>query len=132
MKHEKVSSPRLSEELEERLRPNRYLGYDRDSLGVALLRREMFTAAESQFRRAVYLNPYEPAFRQHLAWCLHRMGQDAEAIAIIEESLRLKPNDPDALMAREKILESIEKCKRPLSQPRRRHCEAAASPNTFR
>jgi len=109
MKHEKVSSPRLSEELEERLRPNRYLGYDRDSLGVALLRREMFTAAESQFRRAVYLNPYEPAFRQHLAWCLHRMGQDAEAIAIIEESLRLKPNDPDALMARTKILESMQK-----------------------
>jgi len=109
MKREKVSSPRLSEELEERLRPNRYLGYDRDSLGVALLRREMFTAAESQFRRAVYLNPYEPAFRQHLAWCLHRMRRETEALVIIEESLKLKPNDPDALVVRNKILESMQK-----------------------
>jgi tetratricopeptide (TPR) repeat protein len=112
-KNDKVSSPRLTEELEERLRPNRYLGYDRDSLGVALLRREMFTAAESQFRRAVYLNPYEAAFRQHLAWCLHRMGQDAEALTTIEESLRLRPDDPDALTAQDKILESIEKSERP-------------------
>lgn len=112
-KKDKASSTRLTEELEERLRPNRYLGYDRDSLGVALLRREMFTAAESQFRRAVYLNPYEAAFRQHLAWCLHRMGRDAEALATIEESLRLRPDDPDALMARDTILESTEKNETP-------------------
>lgn len=112
-KNDKVSSSRLTEELEERLRPNRYLGYDRDSLGVALLRREMFIAAESQFRRAVYLNPYELAFRQHLAWCLHRMGRDEEALAIIEESLKAKPDDPDAFLVRDKILESIEMDKTP-------------------
>jgi len=102
-------SPRLSEELEERLRPSRYLGYDRDHLGVALLRREMFEAALSQFRRAVYLNPYEAAFKQHLAWCLYRMESYADALAAIDEALRQKPGDPDAAVVRERILAGEEK-----------------------
>lgn len=100
-------SPKLDEEVEERLRPNRFLGYDRDHLGIALLRREMFDAAESQFRRAVYLNPYEAGFKQHLAWCLHRENRDAEALAVIEEAIRLNPQDPDARVVRDRILESI-------------------------
>jgi tetratricopeptide (TPR) repeat protein len=99
-----LHSPRLSEELEERLRPSRYLGYDRDHLGVALLRREMFEAAESQFRRAAYLNPYEAMFKQHLAWCLYRMGELEEALAIIDEALKQKPDDPDAPVVRERII----------------------------
>ena len=104
---DEARSPKLSEELEERLRPNRYLGYDRDHLGVALLRREIFEAAESQFRRAVYLNPYEAAFKQHLAWCLHRMNRNEEALPLIEEAIREKPEDPDAPVALEKIREAI-------------------------
>lgn len=102
-----VRSPRLTEELEERLRPCRYLGYDRDHLGVALLRREMLEVAESLFRRAVWLNPYEAAFKQHLAWCLHKMGRDEEGLSIIEEAIRQKPEDPDAPIVRERILETI-------------------------
>lgn len=106
-REEELHSPKLSEELEERLRPSRYLGYDRDHLGVALLRREMFDAAESQFRRAVYLNPFEAAFKQHLAWCLHRLDRNEEALQFIEEALKLNPEDIDAPVARAKILEAL-------------------------
>jgi Flp pilus assembly protein TadD len=95
--------------LEERLYPCKYLGYDRDHLGVALLRREMLEAAESQFRRAVRLNPYEAGFKQHLAWCLHRMGRQEEALALIDAAISQKPDDPDALLVRERILEKCTK-----------------------
>lgn len=108
-------SPRLSEEFEERLRPSRYLGYDRDHLGVTLLRREMFEAAESQFRRAVYLNPNEAAFKQHLAWCLYRMGELEEGLVVIDEALEQKPGDPDAPVVRERIIADIEKGHAPRS-----------------
>lgn len=108
MKHHReegeLHSPKLSEELEDRLRPSRYLGYDRDHLGVALLRREMFEAAASQFKRAVYLNPYESAFKQHLAWCLYKMNRLSEALAEIETALQEKPEDPDSHTIRERIL----------------------------
>lgn len=103
-----IHSPRLSEELEERLRPSRYLGYDRDHLGVAMLRREMFDLAESQFRRAIWLNPHEIGFRQHLAWCLHRMERDDEALEVIREVLALKPDDPDSSVILERINEALE------------------------
>jgi tetratricopeptide (TPR) repeat protein len=103
-----IRSPRLSEELEEKLHPCRYLGYDRDHLGVALLRREMFEAAASQFKRAVYLNPYEAMFKQHLAWCLFRMRAYSDALSAINEALGQNPNDPDASLVREKILSAME------------------------
>lgn len=107
--NDELSSPFLAEILEERLRPNRFLGYDRDNLGVALLRREMFEAAESQFRRAIYLNLFKSAFVQHLAWCLHRQGREEEALVAINQALTMKPKDTDARAARERILESKEK-----------------------
>lgn len=100
-------SARLSEEFEDRLRPNRFLGYDRDHLGVALLRREMYEAAEWQFRRAVWLNPYEAGFKQHLAWCLHRMGRDAEALEFIRAAIEQRPEDPDAPVVLERVLEAL-------------------------
>ncbi|HEY9054775.1 MAG TPA: tetratricopeptide repeat protein [Rectinemataceae bacterium] len=104
MKRSVGMSPRLSEELEERLRPNRFLGYDRDHVGVALLRREMFDAAESQFRRAIYLNPMETGFKVHLAWCLYKMDDLDRALAVVNEVFAEKPDDPDAPIIRDKIL----------------------------
>ena len=105
MKHtDEPSTPLLAELLEERLRPNCFLGYDRDKLGVALLRREMFDAAESQFKRAIYLNPFESSFREHLAWCLYREGRKDEALAMIDQALSMKPDNEDARIARAKIL----------------------------
>ncbi|MFA5553669.1 MAG: hypothetical protein WCZ89_09855 [Phycisphaerae bacterium] len=64
---------------EELLRPSRYLGYERDNLGMYFLSRQAYTLAEGQFRRAVWLNPFEGRFVCHLAWCLYKMGSYDEA-----------------------------------------------------
>lgn len=89
------------------MRPSRFLGYDRDSLGTYALSREMFGVAESQFRRAVYLNPYEPRFKQHLAWSLHKQGRDAEALAGIERALEQDSHDPDSRHIESKVRERM-------------------------
>ena len=64
---------------EELLRPSKHLGYDRDILGLHLMRREAFLIAETQFRRAILLNPFEPSFKAHLAWCLYELHHFPEA-----------------------------------------------------
>ena len=92
----RIISPNEDERKEERMRPSRFLGYDRDSLGMYALSREMFGVAESQFHRAAHLNPYEPAFKQHLAWCLYKQGKYAEAKEWIEKALHQKPDDMDS------------------------------------
>lgn len=96
MKPGEPMTPRLNDAVEERLRPSRFLGFDRDRIGVFLLSKEMYDVAEVQFRRAAYLNPYEPAFSQHLAWALFKEGKLEEARKAIEESLRQNPNDKDS------------------------------------
>ena len=68
-----------NERRENILRPSPRLGYDRDALGMHLMSREAFWIAESQFRRAVWLNPFEPKFKNHLAWCLYKQNKFAEA-----------------------------------------------------
>lgn len=73
------------ERREEALRPSRYLGYDRDALGVHLVSREAYEIAESQFRRAVWLNPFQPRFKAHLAWCLYKQGRHTDALACLAE-----------------------------------------------
>ncbi|NLH15868.1 MAG: tetratricopeptide repeat protein [Phycisphaerae bacterium] len=82
----------MSERREEALRPSHYLGYDRDKLGMYLLSRGAYRIAESQFRRAVWLNPFEYHFVYHLAWCLYKQGRQAEAKTCVEQ---LKVQDKD-------------------------------------
>ena len=72
------------------LRPCKYLGYDRDQIGMHLMGREAFTIAESQFRRAVWLNPFEPTFKEHLAWCLYQQHRYAEALPVIQEAIAIR------------------------------------------
>ena len=74
-----VDTPGRNEKREDALRPNPYLGYGRDHLALHLMCRGALGIAESQFRRAVWLNPYEPAFKAHLAECLYRRHDYAEA-----------------------------------------------------
>jgi len=74
-----------NERREELLRPSRYLGYDRDKLGMYLLSREAYKIAETQFRRAIWLNPYEYRFVCHLVWCLYKQGKYDEAKTCIDE-----------------------------------------------
>jgi len=64
---------------EEALRPCPLLGYDWDALGMHLAAREAYPQAEAMLRRAIWLNPFEPRFKIHLAWCLCRTKQYAEA-----------------------------------------------------
>lgn len=72
---------------EELLRPSRYLGYDHDAMGVYFLGREAFRLAESEFRRAVWLNPYDATFRTHWAIAMLRLGRMTEARTLLEEIL---------------------------------------------
>lgn len=82
---------------EEVLRPSHYLGYDRDEMGRYFLGREAFELAESQFRRAVWLNPYEPAFKVHWAVSLIKLNRLDEARALLKTVLRDNPDDAFAI-----------------------------------
>lgn len=75
----------INEMREEALRPCPVLGYDRDALGIHLFSRKAYTLAESQFRRAIWLNPDEPMFKIHLARCLRRQGRDDEAEQLLKQ-----------------------------------------------
>ena len=81
------SSQRRDSQLlrEEALRPCPFLGYDRDQLGVHLLGRDALELAESQFRRAVWLNPYEPWFKLHWATALLALKRMDEAKRLLSE-----------------------------------------------
>ena len=81
---------------EEALRPCPTLGYDRDTLASHLIRREAFSLAESQLRRAIWLNPYEPRFKEHLAWALFMQGRHAEARAWVQQALEGQPDSANA------------------------------------
>ncbi|MGB9624684.1 MAG: hypothetical protein ACPMAQ_07455 [Phycisphaerae bacterium] len=78
---------------EEALRPSRFLGYDRDQMGVYFLGREAFALAESQFRRAVWLNPYEPVFKVHWALALIRLNRKDEARGLLRDVLSRHRDD---------------------------------------
>ncbi len=80
---------------EEALRPSRFLGFNHDQLGLYLLTREAYEIAESEFRRAIWLNPYEPSFPAHLAWCLYKQDKLAEAREWIEKVRSVKPDSPE-------------------------------------
>jgi len=81
----KTAKKDRNERREEALRPNPYLGYDRDGLGVYLISRGAYKIAESQFRRAIWLNPFEHRFVFHLAWCLYKQDRVAEARSCIKD-----------------------------------------------
>ncbi len=80
---------------ENALRPCACLGYERDKLAMYLLKRGMHGLAEAQLRRAVWLNPFEPAFKVHLAWCLYEKGRLEEARDWAVQALAQK-DDPRA------------------------------------
>ena len=77
-----TSADRAREEL---LRPCPYLGYDHDRIGVHCLAREALGIAERSFRRAIWLNPFEPRFVLHLAHALLRQKRYEEALATLDE-----------------------------------------------
>ncbi len=70
---------------EELLRPCPYLGYDHDRIGVHCLAKEALGIAERSFRRAIWLNPYEPRFVLHLAYALFRRKRYEEALEVLKD-----------------------------------------------
>lgn len=96
----KTSRARRDPELarEEALRPCPFLGFDRDKLGCYLIERGAVEIAESQFRRAVWLNPYESSFRIHWALALLKLERKPEAHDVLREALRKNPDDKEALV----------------------------------
>ena len=85
MPRKSVDKRDADERREDALRPCGYLGYDRDALGMHLVSREAYRIAESQFRRAMWLNPFEPQFRIHLAWSLYKQARLAEAMEYLKD-----------------------------------------------
>jgi len=84
------------ERIEDALRPAPYLGYNRDALAQHLVGCGAYRIAESQFRRAVWLNPFEPAFKRHLAVCLQAQKRYAEAKEWITKALEQQPDDMES------------------------------------
>ena len=92
--HRKKDREELREEV---FRPSPYLGYDHLTLADYLMDREAYGLAESELRRAVWLNPYEVRFKIRLAWCLLKLGRTTEGREWIDRALRQKPGDEEAL-----------------------------------
>jgi len=90
---------------EDFLRPCPYLGHGRDQLALYLMSHEAYAIAESQLRRAIWVNPFEKAFKIHLAECLCRMHRYAEAQELVLKCLEQDPNNVDC----RSLLEKIEK-----------------------
>lgn len=82
---------------EELLRPSHYLGYDRDEMGCYFLGREAFELAESQFHRAVWLNPCELRFKVHWALSLIKLNRRRDARNALSEVLGQNPNGASAI-----------------------------------
>lgn len=91
--------------IEEMFRPDPTLGYDRDGLGIHLLNCEAYRIAETQFRRAIWLNPYEARFKAHLAWCLYKGGHIGEAEKWLTMALEQAPHAEDVILVAKKIRE---------------------------
>src|SRR3990172_2720650 len=98
-----AASARAREEL---LRPCPYLGYDHDRIGVHCLSREAYGIAERSFRRAIWLNPYEPEFHLHLANALFRQKRHEEALGALDELREKWPDSAREKELREAILQT--------------------------
>jgi len=97
-----------NERVEDILRPAPYLGYDRDALGRHLMACGAFRIAEAQFRRSVWLNPFEPKFKQHLALCLYEEKLYAEARQWITKALEQEPECAESRRLLCRIEQAIE------------------------
>jgi Tfp pilus assembly protein PilF len=93
------------ERRENALRPCRYLRYNWDELGLYFVDKGADKLAESQFRRAMWLNPFEPEFKVHLAECLYHRKEYAEATTLVNEALELQSDHQGARRLRQWIEE---------------------------
>jgi cytochrome c-type biogenesis protein CcmH/NrfG len=92
------------------LRPSPYLGFAETSVGVHLMECGAYAIAEGLFRQAVWLNPYNPKFRIHLAASLYEQRRFREAIDLLTGVLQ----DSRADAAAQRLLQM---CERRLETP---------------
>lgn len=85
------------------MRPSHYLGYDHDTLAVYVYNRRAYSIAEKEFRRAVWLNPYEPKFKVHLAWSLYKLNDIKGASEWVLKTLKQDPKNKEAFELRKLI-----------------------------
>ena len=104
-KKDSAEQQRLREDL---LRPSHYFGYDHDTIGIYTLNRGVYRIAESQFRRAIWLNPFEPIFKVHLAWCLYKLHNLQEAKEWALKALKQDSENKEALELLAKIESQLE------------------------
>ena len=81
---------------EDLLRPSRLLGYDHDRIGGYCLSRGSVSIAEASFRRAIWLNPYEPRVLLHLAQALFRRKDYRGAVEQLDGLLARWPGYGEA------------------------------------
>lgn len=74
-----------------------------DLLGVALMVQDRRAEGESALRQAVTLDSSSATARYHLAQALALSGRRDEAIALLQETLRLRPDYPEARQLLERI-----------------------------
>jgi len=101
MPPKKVSTPEDTAQADYRrenaLRPNPFLGYNRNMLAMHLIKCEAFSIAESELRRCIWLNPYEPAFKANLAWCLHKQRREEEARENLKQAIEQGPDNDEVI-----------------------------------
>jgi tetratricopeptide (TPR) repeat protein len=94
-KRRALDSAHKAELKEDLLRPNPYLGYNREILADHFMKKEAFGLAEEQYRRMIWLNPDEPRFQAKLVRCLITQGRRKEATQFIEAAVRFFPERRD-------------------------------------
>lgn len=93
----KKLNPKRERLLEDGMRPSPFLGYSENRIGIHLLEKDATELAIEQFRRAIWLNPYEPLFAVHLAVALIRLKKEGDAKKIIQAVLKVCPQHSFAL-----------------------------------
>jgi Tfp pilus assembly protein PilF len=58
--------------------------------GVVLAEKERFEESIESFKKAIMLDPLYISPRKNLAICYKKMGRDAEAVAEMQEAMRLE------------------------------------------
>jgi len=64
---------------------------------VYTFNRGAYGIAETEFRRAVWLNPFEAKFKIHLAWCLYKCRNIKESKEWVLKSLKQDHGSKEAL-----------------------------------
>ena len=70
---------------------------------MALMLQDRRTEGEAALREAVRLDPTSATAHYHLAQAVAVAGRNAEAVQLLEETLRLKPDYPEARQLLERL-----------------------------